>query len=143
MAFEEEREIFSSFIRNRNLRQSEQRQQIMEVFLKTEQHLTAEELYDIVRKKNPSIGHATVYRTLKLLSEAGLCRELQTDDRITRYEHLHNRDHHDHLVCTECGKMVEIEIPEIEELQEKIARKNGFVLKNHRWELYGLCSKCS
>ena len=115
----------------------------MDVFLKTERHLSAEELYDIVREKNPSIGYATIYRTLKLLSEAGLCRELQADGRITRYEHLHNRDHHDHLVCTECGKMVEFEIPEIEALQEKIARKNGFVLKNHRWELYGLCSDCT
>lgn len=143
MAFEEERKVFNRFIRNKNLRHSEQRLQIMDVFLKTEKHLSAEDLYDMVRKKNPSIGYATIYRTMKLLTEAGLCRELQADDRTTRYEHLHNHEHHDHLICTECGKMVEFEVPEIEDLQEKTARENGFILKNHRLELYGLCSNCS
>jgi Fur family ferric uptake transcriptional regulator len=143
MPFEEEREIFETFIRAKNLRHSDQRQQIMEVFLKTEKHLTAEELYGLVKKKNPSIGYATIYRTMKLLIEAGLCRELQVEDGITRYEHLYNHTHHDHLICTECGKFIEIEIPEIEELQENIAKKNGFILTRHRWELYGLCSTCN
>jgi Fur family ferric uptake transcriptional regulator len=108
MTFEKERAVFAEFIRSKNLKRSDQRQQIMEVFLKTERHLTAEELYNMVKKKNPSIGYATIYRTMKLLTEAGLCRELHVEDGITRYEHLYNHKHHDHLICTECGKFVEI-----------------------------------
>ncbi len=142
MSIDEERTIFAEFIRSKNLKQSNQRQQIMETFLKTEKHLTAEELYRMVRKKNSSIGYATIYRTMKLLSEAGLCRELLIEDGVTRYEHLYNHKHHDHLICTECGIFVEIESPEIETLQEKIAKKNGFVLTKHRLDLYGLCNNC-
>ena len=142
MAHKEEFEVLENFIRSKNLRRSEQRQQILDVFLKTEKHLTAEDLYNIVKKKNPSIGYATIYRSLKLFSEAGLCRELQVDDGTTRYEHLYNHKHHDHLICTKCGKFVEIESPEIEALQNQLAKKNGFELIKHRLELYGLCSVC-
>lgn len=142
MAHKEEFEVLENFIRSKNLRRSDQRQQILDVFLKTERHLTAEDLYNIVKKKNPSIGYATIYRSLKLFSEAGLCRELQVDDGTTRYEHLYNHRHHDHLICTKCGKFVEIESPEIEALQDQLAKKNGFELIKHRLELYGLCSAC-
>jgi Fur family ferric uptake transcriptional regulator len=142
MSFEEEREILSDFIRKKNLKRSGQRQLILEVFLKTERHLTAEEIYNIVKKKNPSIGYATIYRTMKLFSEAGLCRELQVEDGVTRYEHLYKHKHHDHLICTRCEKFIEIFSPEIEALQKKIARKNGFNLERHRLELYGVCSDC-
>ena len=142
MIHKEEFEVLENFIRSKNLRRSEQRQQILDVFLKTEKHLTAEDLYNIVKKKNPSIGYATIYRSLKLFSEAGLCRELQVDDGTTRYEHLYNHKHHDHLICTKCGKFVEIESPEIEALQEQLAKKNGFELIKHRLELYGLCRAC-
>ena len=142
MPFEKEREILADYIRSRNMKRSEQRQLILDVFLKTEKHLTAEELYEIVKKKNPAIGYATIYRTMKLFNEAGLCRELQVEDGITRYEHLYNHEHHDHLVCTGCGNIIEIVSPEIEALQEKIAKKNAFTLKKHRLELYGLCKDC-
>jgi Fur family ferric uptake transcriptional regulator len=142
MAFEEEREILADYIRSKNMKRSEQRQLILDVFLKTEKHLAAEELYELVKKKNPSIGYATIYRTMKLFSDAGLCRELRAEDGIARYEHLYNHKHHDHIICTECGKIIEIESPEIEALQEGIAKKNGFILKRHRLELYGLCRDC-
>lgn len=142
MSSKDEFQVLDEFIRSKNLRHSEQRQQILDVFLKTEKHLTAEDLYNIVKKKNPSIGYATIYRSLKLFSEAGLCRELKVNDGTTRYEHLYNHKHHDHLICTKCGKFVEIESPEIEALQEQLAKKNGFELIKHRLELYGLCSAC-
>ncbi len=142
MPFEEERKILADYIRSKNMKRSEQRQLILEVFLKTEKHLAAEELYELVKKKNPSVGYATIYRTMKLFSDAGLCRELRGEDGIARYEHLYKHEHHDHLICTECGKIIEIESPEIETLQERIAKKNGFILKKHRLELYGLCRDC-
>ncbi len=142
MSFEKESELLSNYIKSRNLKHSEQRQIILDAFLKTERHLTAEELYEIVKKKNSNIGQATIYRAMKLFSDAGLCRELKVEDGVTRYEHLFNHEHHDHLICTECGKIVEILSPEIEEEQDRIAKKNGFVLEKHRFELYGVCRDC-
>ena len=111
-------------------------------FLKTEKHLTADELHRLIQKRVPSIGIATVYRTLKLLKECGLSREIRLDDGVTRYEHLYNHEHHDHLICSECGRLVEVFDPEIEKLQEKLAKKHNFKISSHKLEIYGLCSKC-
>jgi Fur family ferric uptake transcriptional regulator len=142
MLLQKEKEIFQDYIRNKNLRHSEKRMQILDVFIKTEKHLTAEELYRLAQKKNSSIGAATVYRTLKLLRDSGLCRELRLDDGTTRYEHLYGHEHHDHMICTSCGAMVEALDPEIEKLQEKLARAHGFLIKSHKLEIYGKCRKC-
>jgi Fur family ferric uptake transcriptional regulator len=142
MKYKKEIELFDDYIRGKNLRHSEQRIQVLEVFLKSEKHLSADELYRMVKKKNPSIGTATIYRTLKLLRESGLCRELKFDDGTTRYEHLYGHEHHDHLICTSCGKLVEALDPEIEKMQIKLAKAHGFYIKNHKLEIYGLCKKC-
>lgn len=143
MPYAKEREIFESHIRKKNLKHTEQRTQILMTFLETERHLTAEELYILVRKKYPSVGYATISRTLKLLCDCGLCSELRVEDGVTRYEHLYGHDHHDHLICIECGSFVEVVSPEIERLQEKLAQANGFTTKRHRLEIYGICKKCS
>lgn len=143
MPYAKEREIFESHIRKKNLKHTEQRTQILMTFLETERHLTAEELYVLVRKKYPSVGYATISRTLKLLCDCGLCSELRVEDGVTRYEHLYGHDHHDHLICIECGSFVEVVSPEIERLQEKLAQANGFTTKRHRLEIYGICKKCS
>lgn len=142
MAFEEERKIFAEYVRGKNLKPSEQRINILEIFLKSQRHLTADELYRIVKKSFPSIGYATIYRTLKLLSDCGICREMKLEDGVTRYEPLYGHEHHDHLICIKCGKFVEVVDPEIENLQEKLACSKGFILKRHRLEMYGLCKKC-
>lgn len=142
MAFEEEQKIFDDFVKSRGLKHSDQRREILLTFLKTEKHLTADELFRLVKKRNESIGTATVYRTLKLLSESGLCREFRLDDGTARYEHLYGHDHHDHLICTSCGKLEEVVDPEIEKLQEKLAKKQGFKISNHKMEIYGTCRKC-
>ncbi len=142
MSNKKEREVFEDYIRSKNLRHSEQRMQIIDAFLKTERHLTVDELYTMLKKKNPSIGTATVYRALKLLRESGLCRELRLDDGVIKYEHLYGHEHHDHLICTSCGRLVEVLDPEIERLQEKLAKTNGFHIKSHKSEIYGLCKKC-
>jgi Fur family ferric uptake transcriptional regulator len=142
MPFNEEQKIFGEFVKNSGLKHSDQRREILLAFLRTEKHLTADDLHSIVKKKNPSIGIATVYRTLKLLCESGLCREFRLDDGTARYEHLYGHDHHDHLICTSCGGMEEVLDPEIEALQEKLARKHGFRISNHKMEIYGICRKC-
>ncbi|UCE72632.1 MAG: transcriptional repressor [Nitrospiraceae bacterium] len=142
MAFEEENKIFDVFVHSKGLKQSSQRKDILRTFLKTEKHLTADELHRLVNKNNPAIGIATVYRTLKLIKESGLCCEFKLNDGTTTYEHLYNHDHHDHLICNSCGNLIEVLDPEIEKLQEKLARKHGFHISSHKLDIYGICKEC-
>jgi Fur family ferric uptake transcriptional regulator len=140
--FESERAIFEEHIRRSGLRRTAQRDLILDIFLKTEDHLTSEDLYWLVQKEDPSVGQTTVYRTLKLLTEAGLAREVRFGDGKTYYEHHYNHDHHDHLICTECGKVIEFFSPEIEEMQERTATEFGFRLTNHSLRMWGVCAEC-
>jgi len=143
MIFKEEIDLFDDCVRSKGLKQSGQRRDILRTFLKTEKHLTADELFHLVKKKNPSIGVATVYRTIKLICDCGLGRELRLDNNSVRYEHLFNHDHHDHLYCKNCGELTEVVDVEIERLQEKLAKKAGFKMQGHRLIIHGLCRKCS
>ncbi|RJQ19306.1 MAG: transcriptional repressor [Nitrospiraceae bacterium] len=142
MAFEEEQKVFDSFVREKGLKHSGQRKDILLTFLKTEKHLTVDELYTLVKKKNPSIGIATVYRTLKLLCGCGLSSELRFGDGPVRYEHFYRHEHHDHLVCVKCGNFIEVMDAEIEKLQERLAKKEDFTLQGHKLLMYGVCRKC-
>lgn len=138
----EEREMLRKYLSRHSLRVTPQREMILNVFLKREGHVSAEELYDHVRKLYPSIGQATVYRNLKLFSDAGLAREVDFGDGVVRYEHSYNHPHHDHLICRGCGKTVEVVDDVIEELQKRVAEKFGFELTDHAMYLYGKCPDC-
>lgn len=135
-------ELFSEFLAEHGLRMTPQRRLILEVFLEHGGHLAAEELYDRVREIDPSVGQATVYRTVKLLAESGLAKAVRFDEGVTRYEPKHGREHHDHLICVRCRRTEEILDERIEKLQEELARKKGFVLTGHKMDLYGICSQC-
>lgn len=135
-------QVLDAFLASRRLRRSRPRRAILETFLRAEHHLTADEIYRRVRLMHPALGAATVYRTLKLLCECGLCREVTFGDGVARYEHHFNHEHHDHLVCTGCGRVQEVVDPEIERLQDRLARRHGFDARRHRMELYGLCKRC-
>ncbi len=137
-----ESRIWDDYLAKRRLKRSRPRRAILEIFLSQERHMTAEELHGVVRRRHPSLGLTTVYRTLKLLCESGLCREVIFEDGVARYEHLFGHAHHDHLVCLQCGKVVEVVDPEIERLQERLTRRHGFVPRRHRMEIYGLCNAC-
>ena len=140
--FQTEKEIFQEHIKSAGLRRTSQRDLILETFLKTEEHFTSEDLYSIVHKIDPGIGLTTVYRTLKLLTDAGLAREVRFGDNRTYYEHHYNHEHHDHMICTECGKVIEFFSQEIENLQDEMAAKFGFTLSHHSLRMWGLCSEC-
>jgi Fur family ferric uptake transcriptional regulator len=142
MIFKEEIDLFDNCFRSKGLKQSGQRRDILRTFLTTEKHLTADELFHLVKKENPSIGVATVYRTIKLICDCGLGRELRLDNNSVRYEHLFNHDHHDHLYCKNCGELTEVVDVEIERRQEKLAKKAGFKMQGHRLIIHGLCKKC-
>jgi Fe2+/Zn2+ uptake regulation proteins len=140
--FSEEKEIFQKHIQKQGLRRTAQRDLILEIFLKTEEHLSSEDLYWLVQKQDPTVGHTTVYRTLKLLTEAGLAREVRFGDGKTYYEHHYNHEHHDHMICTECGKVIEFFSPEIEALQDAMAAKFGFKTTHHSLRMMGICAEC-
>jgi len=134
--------LFIKYLSGKNLKLTSQRKLILHAFLEHGGHVSSEELYDIVKTDTPGIGQATVYRTLKLLVEAGIANEVSFGDGVSRYEHGDEEEHHDHLVCTICSRQVEFHDPAIEELQVKQARKQGFSLQSHRMVLYGICKDC-
>jgi len=139
----DEKKILEEQVKRKSLRHSQPREKILEMFVNANKHLTVQELYFLVKKKYPDTGLATVYRTLKLICEAGLCREVRFEDGIARYEFVHEGNHHDHLICIKCGRVEEIYDPEIERLQDKIYKKYKFIPHAHNLELYGICDKCS
>lgn len=140
--FTVEKSIFDEHIQASGLRRTGQRDLILEIFLSTEEHLTSDDLYLLVHRKDPSVGHTTVYRTLKLLTEAGLAREVRFGDNKTYYEHHYNHDHHDHMICTECGKVIEFFSADIESLQDEMADKFGFKPTHHSLRMWGVCAEC-
>ncbi|WP_428261151.1 Fur family transcriptional regulator [Haliangium sp.] len=128
------------YLQANNLNTTQQRELIVEQFLGCEEHVSIDELLALVRKSNRKIGYATVYRTLKLLVDSGLAIQRRFGDGQARFEV--QGDHHDHLICTKCGLILEFEDDEIEILQDRIAeRLGGFKVTRHRHELYGLCGK--
>lgn len=135
-------EHLTEYLAVKGLKSTTQRDRILKVFVDAGQHLSAEELFLRVKKVHPGIGYATVYRTLKLLAEAGLAQERRFEDGFTRYEHANTDTHHDHLICTRCGAIIEFENERIEQLQQDVARKNRFKVQTHKLELYGLCAEC-
>ncbi|MBX3247985.1 MAG: transcriptional repressor [Myxococcales bacterium] len=124
------------------LRSTSQRRTVTDVFFRSSGHLSIEELLGLVRERDPKIGYATVYRTLKLLKDSGLAYERHFGDGVSRYEIAVEDEHHDHLICLECGTIVEFENEKIEALQDEIAARHGFKLKRHIHELYGICGDC-
>lgn len=140
MPHENERAVLARYLEDHSLKHTRQRDIILDEFLAGASHITAEELYQTVREKHPNVGYTTVYRTMKLLADAGLAQERHFDDGVTRYEVEH--EHHDHLVCIRCGRIVEFECEEIETAQAEIAKQHGFHLLRHRHELYGHCDRC-
>ena len=140
--FVKEKEILLGHLQRAGLRRTAQRDLILEAFLRTEEHLTSEDLYRLVQREDPSVGHTTVYRTLKLLTDAGLAREVRFGDNKTYYEHHYNHEHHDHMICTACGKVIEFYSAEIEALQDQMADNFGFRPTHHSLRLWGLCDEC-
>ncbi|MFQ6617085.1 MAG: Fur family transcriptional regulator [Fidelibacterota bacterium] len=136
------KKVFAQFLSGRNLRVTPQRSLILDVFLSTERHLTCEELYNLVKDKDKSIGWSTVFRTLKLLCESNIAGEVDLGDGLIRFEHKYGHEHHDHLICSKCGKLVEIVEPKIEKLQKKMAEIHDFTITGHKMDIFGICKEC-
>jgi Fur family transcriptional regulator, ferric uptake regulator len=139
----DERVVLEQYLRERGQKMTSPRETVLDAFLKLERHVTAEELFEAARRIDPGIGQATVFRTIKLLAEAGLAREACPDEGGRHYEHAYGHEHHDHLVCAECGAVVEFKDNAIERAQDSIYRAHGFKPSGHKLELLGTCPACS
>jgi Fur family ferric uptake transcriptional regulator len=138
----QEREILIDFLRQRGLKQTGQREKILEIFLSNVKHISADELHAVIRKSDPRIGFSTVYRTLRLLTEAGLAKEVNFGDGRARFERAFDKGQHGHLICNNCGKTEEFVIGTIDKAIRKVSSSVGFKPQGQRLEVYGLCKKC-
>jgi len=131
---------FRQYLADQGLKFTRQRQAIASVFFGTDGHVSVTELLGIVQRTAPSVGYATVYRTMKLLADGGFAHAHRfAEAGELRYEPSVEGDHHDHLICLQCGDIIEYEDEEIERLQEAVAARLGFEIASHRHEIYGRC----
>ena len=126
------------YLQRHGLKQTRQRDAILDAFLHSVGHITSEQLYEQVRAHQPDVGAATVYRTLRLLCDAGLANSHQFGESVTLYEVKGH--HHDHLICNECGAIIEFENELVESEQIKIGEQHGFKLTHHQHILFGDCT---
>jgi len=135
-------DLFKTRISEEGLKATKQREEILNIFLNSSGHKSLAQIYAQVAKTDPKIGYVTVYRTLKLLTQLGLATRRKFEDGETRYEPASEGSHHDHLICLDCGKIIEFEDPTLEALQKGIAQRYRFKISHHLMELYGRCEEC-
>jgi Fur family ferric uptake transcriptional regulator len=140
-AAEEAQRRLDEHMRERGLKHTRQRDQILEAFFEAHTHVSIDELLPLVQARMAGVGYATVYRTMKLFAEAGVAHERHFQDGQTRYEPVIADEHHDHLICTACGTIFEFEDPTIEQRQADIAVQHGMRVTSHRHEIYGSCAQ--
>ena len=143
-----DKEYFKKVLKENGLKITAQRVEVLSVLASCPgRHLTAEEIYELVKVDCPEIGLATVYRTIQILLELSLIDRINLDDGYVRYEigsmgAKPEKHHHHHLICMECGKIISFEDDLLEELEEKIEKTTGFSVVNHEVKLYGICKEC-
>ena len=129
-------------LRKRDHRWTQQRRLIVKVALHNHDHFQADELLGLCRRQDKAISRATVYRTLQVLEDAGFVSGLDTGDGGRRFEHTFGHEHHDHMVCTVCAKILEFRDDELEALQERAAQRHDFLIEHHTLKLFGVCAEC-
>jgi len=135
--------LFKARVSEEGLKATKQREEILTIFLNSSGHKNLAQIYAQVARTNPKISYITVYRTLKLLARLGLATQRKFADGETRYEPASEGSHHDHLICLDCGRIIEFEDRALEALQSGIARRHRFRISHHRMELYGRCEECN
>ena len=138
----QEKEQFKKLFQQERVENFDDRFKVLEAFLSTERHVTADELAGRLNAKGAALSTEFVRDTLKMLSRLGFARQSRFDNGVVRYEHHHLGDHHDHMICTKCGKIIEFKVDRLEAYQIKIAANHGFHMLRHKMEIYGICSDC-
>lgn len=135
------KDVLRDYVVENGLKFTKQRALIVDVFLNADGHLRVEDLLALVRERNSRVSLATVYRTIKLLTDCGLALPHRFEDRQTLYEPVVGHDHHDHIICLDCNEIIEFVDPRIEELQVEVTGARNFRLSSHRMELYAYCER--
>jgi Fur family ferric uptake transcriptional regulator len=135
-------ELFRRYLREHSLPVTAQRERVAEVVLESHGHLSVEDIEQQLRGSGMRIGKATVYRTLDILARSGMITERDFGEGFRRYERVPGHPHHEHLICTRCGKVVEFTNDRLERMKAVIAEEYGFQHHHHRLEIYGLCREC-
>lgn len=138
----QEREQFKKLFKEEHIDNFEDRFKVLEVFLQTEKHVTVDELIQLLEQNGWKLNPQFVRETLKLLCRFGFAHKSRFDNGQVRYEHRHLGQHHDHMICTKCRKIIEFEEDQLEKLQIQISASHGFHMLQHKMEIYGICSVC-
>jgi len=138
----QEKEQLKKLFEQEDVDNLDERIRILEIFLQTEQHLSAAELVELVRKSGMELDPEFIIDTLNLMCRYGFAHQHYFGNGIFRYEHRHLGQHHDHMVCTKCKKIIEFQNDQIENLQMSVAATYGFHMLQHKMEIYGICSEC-
>lgn len=135
---------FKRILRENGLKYTKQREVLLEILYNSQEHFTPDDLYFKVKTKYPelNVGIATVYRTLNLLEDSGMATSISFGIQGKKFE-LANKPHHDHIICKNCGKIVEFEDLTIEKKQIEICKKHKFKMTSHIMQLYGVCDECN
>ena len=135
-------DIFERHVEEQGLKHSSRRDVVVKAFLETRKHVSAEDLYKIVKRNHSSVGFTTVYRTLKLIVSSGLAEKVDFDDGVKRFERKVGREYHAHFICTQCGHNFEVFDENIERLSARLSQNSEFTPQKHRLEIFGVCKKC-
>lgn len=138
----QEKEQFKKLFNQENIDRFEDRYKVLEAFLQSEHHFTDAEIVERLRNDGHSLDLEFVRNTLDMMCHYGFAQANRFDNGQVRYEHRHLGQHHDHMICTKCRKIVEFENDQMEALQRQIANSHGFHMLQHRMEIYGICSDC-
>lgn len=138
----QEKEQFKKLFRQEQIDRFEDRFRILEVFLSTENHVTIDEMAGLLDQHGWRLDAEFVRETMKLMCRFGFAQKSQFDNGEIRYEHRHLGQHHDHMICTKCRKIIEFEEDLLEDLQIRIAASKGFHMLQHKMEIYGICADC-
>jgi len=138
----QEKQQFKKLFKQEYIDVFEDRFNILEVFLQTEKHLTVDELINLLEEKGYNFEPDFIRDTLKLMVRFGFAKKNRFNNGPIRYEHMHLGQHHDHMICTKCRKIVEFREDRLEDLQVQIAAAHGFHMLQHKMEIYGICSEC-
>ncbi|MCX6355217.1 MAG: Fur family transcriptional regulator [Candidatus Aureabacteria bacterium] len=140
---ENPRDIFIAHLRRKGLFLTRERRLILEAIFSLRKHFDFDELYDTVKKRVGRVSRATIYRTIPLLIDSGLIRDVFRGTSGTQYEQVRGLEHHDHLLCVSCGSYIEFKDERIERAQQEVCKKHGFVSVDHKLGIRGYCRKCA
>lgn len=138
----EQEKKFLEHLAARGLRMTPERRAVLGGILESRAHFTADDLYIRLKRRNPAVSRATVYRTLELLVGSRLVEKVDLGGQQAYYEYFYGREHHDHLICLGCGTILEFASRTIEELQDAVCRENQFEMHYHSHQIFGRCRKC-